>query len=155
MAKERQSYARKGNSSRLYTQNNNGALVAETIDVANISDDIYYDRRNLRDSLGNNNNDRSFLMSSSDRSSSAASSQQQQQRYNSYNSSNSSSSRSQRSRISAPPPPTEQHQHDDDDQIAVDIPNLKSEIVLRTSDGKSSELRTSAEIATSYFRKTT
>ncbi len=75
MVKDRQSYNRKG-SSRLYTQNN--SEVAETIDVANISDDIYYDRRNLRDSLGNNNSGRSFLMSSSDRSSSATSSQQQQ-----------------------------------------------------------------------------
>jgi hypothetical protein len=137
MAKERQSYNRKGNSSRLYTQSN--SEVAETIDVANISDDIYYDRRNLRDSLGNNNG-HSFLMSS-DRSSSAASSQQQQQRYNSYNSCNSSSSRSQ-----------QQH----DDQIAVDIPNLKSEIVLQTSDNinkSSTELQTSTQF--SYVRKTT
>mmetsp|Transcript_20193 Transcript_20193/g.30450 ORF Transcript_20193/g.30450 Transcript_20193/m.30450 type:complete len:576 (+) Transcript_20193:155-1882(+) len=85
------------------------------IDVANVSDDVYYDRRNLRDSLNN---------SDSMRTSSSSSSGSRHPSGNTRLHSSRTVGASNKSR--SPPPPS----HSDNNQIVdVDVPNFRDMVV--------------------------
>ncbi len=100
------------------------------IDVANVSDDVYFDRRSLRDSLNNNST------SSSSSSDSPPTYDLTNSTPNRLNSSNTSSSSNNNNR--SPTPPTIHNNNNNNnkvqqDQIVVDIPNFR-DIVQNTSE---------------------
>eukprot|EP00985_Skeletonema_marinoi_P008040 scaffold3582_cov143-Skeletonema_marinoi.AAC.9 len=95
------------------------------IDVANVSDDVYYDRRNLRDSLNNSDSMRTSSSSSSD------------SRHPSGNTRMHSSRTVGASNKSRSPPPPSQMQNE---QI-VDVPNFR-DMVVPTSNSTSANSNT-------------
>lgn len=126
------------------------------IDVANISDDIYFDRRNLRDSLNNKSNSfstSSGSSSSASRNPSSSSYIHNNSRLPSSNSrldssSSNNNSNNNTSRSPPPPPPVQQ------DQITVDIPNFR-DVVVRTSDNSAELLVAANHVNKNYVKKST
>ena len=128
------------------------------IDVANISDDIYFDRRNLRDSLNNKSNSFSTSSGSSSSASRNPSSSSyihnnsrlpsSNSRLDSSSSNNNNNSNNNTPPSPPPPPPVQQ------DQITVDIPNFR-DVVVRTPDNSAELLVAANHVNKNYVKKST
>eukprot|EP00577_Skeletonema_sp_RCC1716_P007501 CAMPEP_0113374720 /NCGR_PEP_ID=MMETSP0013_2-20120614/1732_1 /TAXON_ID=2843 ORGANISM="Skeletonema costatum, Strain 1716" /NCGR_SAMPLE_ID=MMETSP0013_2 /ASSEMBLY_ACC=CAM_ASM_000158 /LENGTH=598 /DNA_ID=CAMNT_0000256725 /DNA_START=100 /DNA_END=1897 /DNA_ORIENTATION=+ /assembly_acc=CAM_ASM_000158 len=102
------------------------------IDVANVSDDVYYDRRNLRDSLNN---------SDSMRTSSSSSSGSRHPSGNTRLHSPMTVGASNKSRSPPPPPSHSDNNHKMQNEQIVDVPNFR-DMVVPTSNSTSANSKT-------------